>query len=138
MRKLTSLLALCFLVSANALWAGEPDEASAKSETAESMLKKEKTSTSDDDSYKKFRFGGYGEMVASFKDYGINRFFGGNRGNSDDHRNTIAIPRFGRGNVAPIDAPAGGGRHVVPASVYLPGVPGSPDRLHSRFRYSTH
>lgn len=61
MRKLTSLLALCFLVSANALWAGEPDEASAKSETAESMLKKEKTSTSDDDSYKKFRFGGYGE-----------------------------------------------------------------------------
>ena len=84
MRKLTSLLALCFLVSANALWAGEPDEASAKSETAESMLKKEKTSTSDDDSYKKFRFGGYGEMVASFKDYGINRFFGGNRGNSDD------------------------------------------------------
>lgn len=33
-------------------------------------------------------------MVASFKDYGINRFFGGNRGNSDDHRNTIAIPRF--------------------------------------------
>ena len=74
MRKLTSLLALCFLVSANALWAGEPDEASAKSETAESMLKKEKTSTSDDDSYKKFRFGGYGEMVASFKDYGINRF----------------------------------------------------------------
>lgn len=46
MRKLTSLLALCFLVSANALWAGEPDEASAKSETAESMLKKEKTSTS--------------------------------------------------------------------------------------------
>ena len=94
MRKLTSLLALCFLVSANALWAGEPDEASAKSETAESMLKKEKTSTSDDDSYKKFRFGGYGEMVASFKDYGINRFFGGNRGNSDDHRNTIAIPRF--------------------------------------------
>ena len=64
MRKLTSLLALCFLVSATALWAGEPDEASAKSETAESMLKKEKTSTSDDDSYKKFRFGGYGEMVA--------------------------------------------------------------------------
>ena len=86
MRKLTSLLALCFLVSANALWAGEPDEASAKSETAESMLKKEKTSTSDDDSYKKFRFGGYGEMVASFKDYGINRFYGAPEGNPDKHR----------------------------------------------------
>ena len=30
----------------------------------------------DGDNYKKFRFGGYGEMVASFKDYGINRFYG--------------------------------------------------------------
>ena len=94
MGKLTSLLALCLALSANALWAGEPDEASAKGDTAESTLKKKVTSTPDGDSYKKFRFGGYGEMVASFKDYGINRFFGGNRGNSDDHRNTIAIPRF--------------------------------------------
>ena len=92
MGKLTSLLALCLVLSANALWAGEPDEASAKGDTAESTLKKKATSTPDGDSYKKFRFGGYGEMVASFKDYGINRFFGGNRGNSDDHRNTIAIP----------------------------------------------
>ena len=30
MGKLTSLLALCLVLSANALWAGEPDEASAK------------------------------------------------------------------------------------------------------------
>ena len=94
MGKLTSLFTLCFLLSAGALWAGEPDKASAGTESTGSTLKKEKTSASDDSSYKKFRFGGYGEMVASFKDYGINRFFGGNRGNSDDHRNTIAIPRF--------------------------------------------
>ena len=72
MGKLTSLLALCLVLSANALWAGEPDEASAKGDTAESTLKKKATSTPDGDSYKKFRFGGYGEMVASFKDYGIN------------------------------------------------------------------
>ncbi|MBR7085631.1 MAG: hypothetical protein IKI37_10730, partial [Oscillospiraceae bacterium] len=26
--------------------------------------------------YSKFRFGGYGEVVANFKDYGINRFYG--------------------------------------------------------------
>lgn len=77
MGKLTSLLALCLVLSANALWAGEPDEASAKGDTAESTLKKKATSAPDGDSYKKFRFGGYGEMVASFKDYGINRFFGG-------------------------------------------------------------
>ena len=44
--------------------------------------------------YNKFRFGGYGEAVASFKDYGINRFYGGHLGNKKDHRNTISIPRF--------------------------------------------
>ena len=62
MGKLTSLLALCLVLSANALWAGEPDEASAKGDTAESTLKKKATSTPDGDSYKKFRFGGYGEI----------------------------------------------------------------------------
>lgn len=42
--------------------------------------------------YDKFRFGSYGEAVASFKDYGINRFQ--KEGATKDHRNTIAIPRF--------------------------------------------
>lgn len=61
MGKLTSLFTLCFLLSAGALWAGEPDKASAGTESTGSTLKKEKTSASDDSSYKKFRFGGYGE-----------------------------------------------------------------------------
>lgn len=42
--------------------------------------------------YSKFRFGSYGEAVASFKDYGINRFQ--KEGSTKEHRNTIAIPRF--------------------------------------------
>lgn len=42
----------------------------------------------------KFRIGGYGEMLASFKDYGINRFYGGTDGNTKDNRSTISIPRF--------------------------------------------
>ncbi len=46
------------------------------------------------DCFDKFRVGGYGEMVAAFKDYGINRFYGGSNGNSDIKRNTISIPRF--------------------------------------------
>jgi hypothetical protein len=45
------------------------------------------------DGYEKFRFGGYGEMVASFMDYGINRFSGLSAGNSRENRNSIAIPR---------------------------------------------
>ncbi|MDE6399623.1 MAG: hypothetical protein K2M27_07180 [Muribaculaceae bacterium] len=42
--------------------------------------------------YSKFRFGSYGEVVASFKDYGINRFL--KEGSSKEHRNTISVPRF--------------------------------------------
>ena len=44
--------------------------------------------------YNKFRFGGYGEMVANFKDYGINRFYGHSEGNAKQNHNTISIPRF--------------------------------------------
>ena len=42
--------------------------------------------------YSRFRFGGYGEIVAAFKDYGINRFQ--KNGATKERRNTIAIPRF--------------------------------------------
>ena len=43
--------------------------------------------------YKKFRFGGYGEMVANFKDYGLNRY-GLPYGSSKINHNTISVPRF--------------------------------------------
>lgn len=46
------------------------------------------------DSYDKYRVGGYGEMVAQFKNYGINRFNGTTTGNTNMKRNTISIPRF--------------------------------------------
>ena len=44
--------------------------------------------------YSRFRFGGYGEMVANFKDYGINRFYGHSEGNAKQNHNKISIPRF--------------------------------------------
>ena len=44
--------------------------------------------------YDKFRVGGYGEVLAKFMDYGINRFRGTSNGNAKDHRNEISIPRF--------------------------------------------
>ena len=46
------------------------------------------------DSFDRYRVGGYGEIVASFKNYGINRFYGGRNGNTDIKRNTISLPRF--------------------------------------------
>ena len=52
------------------------------------------TDSTEIDSYDRYRIGGYGEMVAAFKDYGTNRFYGGSEGNTRLHRNTIAIPRL--------------------------------------------
>lgn len=45
-------------------------------------------------SFNSFRFGGYGEMTADFKDYGTNRFNGSPAGNTKENRNAISIPRF--------------------------------------------
>lgn len=50
--------------------------------------------TGTEDDYQQFRLGGYGEVVAAFKDYGINRFNGSPYGNTKEDRNTISIPRF--------------------------------------------
>lgn len=44
--------------------------------------------------YEKFRIGGYGEMLAKFKDYGLNRFSGTQNGNLKKDHNEISIPRF--------------------------------------------
>ena len=93
MRKLTCLFALGFLLFNNTLRANEPEKVTSTEEVSETTAKKEriKQVTKDDD-YEKFRFGGYGEMVAKFMNYGTNRFYGGV--DNSDHRNTIAIPRF--------------------------------------------
>ncbi len=52
------------------------------------------TDSTEMDSYGRYRVGGYGEVVAAFKNYGINRFNGTSKGNSDMKRNTISVPRF--------------------------------------------
>lgn len=44
--------------------------------------------------FSKFRLGGYGEMLASFKDYGLNRYSGTANGNVKKNHNEISIPRF--------------------------------------------
>lgn len=44
--------------------------------------------------FKTFRFGGYGEILANFMDYGVNRFSGISYGSVRENRNSISIPRF--------------------------------------------
>ena len=88
MKRLTNLLAITLLTSCATAFAQEREETMTDGSAAE---RSEAIYAS---GYNKFRFGGYGEAVASFKDYGINRFYGGHLGNKKDHRNTISIPRF--------------------------------------------
>lgn len=44
--------------------------------------------------FNKYRIGGYGEMLARFKDYGLNRYSGTSAGNLKKNHNEISIPRF--------------------------------------------
>ncbi len=60
--------------------------------SALSILSSKAQELADTTGYNRFRVGSYAEMVASFKDYGINRFQ--TEGSTKEHRNTIAIPRF--------------------------------------------
>ena len=84
MRKLTNLLAITLLGSCATAFAQSNDEPTAAEKSAETYA----------GGYDKFRFGGYGEILANFMDYGINRFYGGNNGNAKTNRNSISIPRF--------------------------------------------
>ena len=47
----------------------------------------------DPDNESRWSVGGYGEMLAAFKDYGLNRYYGG-EGNTRKNRSEISIPRF--------------------------------------------
>lgn len=84
MRKLTNLLAIILLSSCATAFAQSNEKTTAAEESAEIYAS----------GYEKFRFGGYGEILANFMDYGVNRFSGISYGNTKEHRNSISIPRF--------------------------------------------
>ena len=81
---------LCFLLSLNEVRAEEPEKTESGETNKTSLVQKakQKIAATAEDDYEKFRVGGYGEMVAAFKDYGINRFTGTDNGNRKTHRNT--------------------------------------------------
>ena len=88
MSRKVNVCLMAALLATGSLWANEADSLNVAGE------KPAKKTEKYDDGYKRFRVGGYGEAVASFKDYGINRYYGNPDGNTRDHRNTISIPRF--------------------------------------------
>ena len=52
------------------------------------------TAVAQEDGYKQFRIGSYGEVLSSFKGYGTSRFNGLPTGSAYERRNSISIPRF--------------------------------------------
>lgn len=99
MENVKNLIALCTVLAfSNSVQAKDDvkkDETSRVNvEVTTQSNETEKVKSTGESDYKKFRLGGYGEMVASFKDYGSNRFYGALNGNTKRHRKTISIPRF--------------------------------------------
>ena len=80
MKRLTNLLAITLLTSCVTAFAQEQEETTTEKSAVEQSADIYAAG------YNKFRFGGYGEILANFMDYGINRFRG-----TDNGRKTIAI-----------------------------------------------
>ena len=80
MKRLTNLLAITLLTSCITAFAQEQEETTTEKSAVE------QSADIYADGYNKFRFGGYGEILANFMDYGINRFRG-----TDNARKSIAI-----------------------------------------------
>ena len=91
MKKKVSLFLTALCCAVGAVSASEVDSVQVAEVHGNVAARKQRT---DNDEYTRFRVGGYGEAVASFKDNGINRYYGNPNGNTRDHRNTISIPRF--------------------------------------------
>lgn len=81
MKRLTNLLTITLLTSCATAFAQEQEETT----TGKSAV--EQSADIYAAGYNKFRFGGYGEILANFMDYGINRF----RGTDNGSKKTIAI-----------------------------------------------
>lgn len=83
MKRLANFLVLSLFVTTPLMAQETTSELSAAEQSAEIYA----------NGYDKFRLGGYGEALANFMDYGINRYTRP-EGNEKTHRNSISIPRF--------------------------------------------
>ena len=73
---------------------GPAEEVSTTADTQEIQAVQSKAPSDEVKGYEKWRLGGYGEMLAAFKDYGLNRYYGGSKGNTKKNHHEISIPRF--------------------------------------------
>ena len=72
MKKKVSLFLTALCCTVGAYSASETDSVQVTGACGSTAVHRQRT---DNDGYTRFRVGGYGEAVASFKDYGINRYY---------------------------------------------------------------
>ena len=93
MKRIVLLLTLSTLTG-SAMATGPAEEVSTTADTQEIQAVQSKAPSDEVKGYEKWRLGGYGEMLAAFKDYGLNRYYGGSKGNTKKNHHEISIPRF--------------------------------------------
>ncbi len=87
-----TLMALACAVASVVVSAQQEDSIEMSIADRPTNFKRERTSY--DDSFEKWRIGGYGEMNYTHMDYAKNRYTGAAYGNARDDRSAVAIPRF--------------------------------------------
>ena len=93
MKRLIGLLTIGSLLGS--AQATEPTETEVSSnDTQEVQAVQAKAPSDEVQGYDKWRIGSYGEILAAFKDYGLNRFYGNSVGNTKKNHSEISIPRF--------------------------------------------
>ena len=93
MKRLFSILATGAIIC-TAQAAGPEERTILVSETQDVQNTQAQAPSDEVNGYDKWRLGSYGEVLATFKDYGQNRFYGGSKGNTKKNHNEISIPRF--------------------------------------------
>lgn len=85
------IIAIFAILAISTVSAAEPEELlSPRTDEVDNVQAK----ATNNNGYEKWRIGSYGEMLAAFKDYGLNRFYGNSAGNTKKNHNEISIPRF--------------------------------------------
>ncbi len=94
MNKQVIIFSMGILMAAQSLCAAEPTKSVASSDDNDNNNSSYTTVSTQYDGDWRFRMGGYGEMLGTWKDYGINRWSGSNKGNSKINHAEVSLPRF--------------------------------------------
>lgn len=96
MNKLITTFSMGILMATSCVFAAEPTKSTASSQDDDNNSNSSQYTTvsTQYDGDWRFRMGGYGEMLGTWKDYGINRWNGSADGNTKKDHAEVSLPRF--------------------------------------------